>query len=196
MRTSIYGMVTTRGDPTIPLLRAEKCGDGLTITPDNRAQVTAEAAHWPVLCVSWYGANEYCRAHGKRLPLETEWELAAKGTEGRPFPWGYDLPRQDGVSFDRRGTASVHPRDVGTSLQDVSPEGVYDLGGNAAEWVEDRHGNPSKKTLRGGGFGSLGPCPLLSSGCRHIPPDKYQLDIGFRCARSVIEPQPLERRPR
>ena len=192
----LYGMVTTRGIPPLPLVRTEKCGDGLTITPDHRARVTAEAAHWPAVCVSWYGANEYCRAHGKRLPLEAEWELAAKGAEGRPFPWGVDLPRQDGVSFDQRGTATVHPRDVGTSLQDVSPEGVHDLGGNVAEWVEDRRGNPRSKMLRGGGFGSTGPCLLLGSGCRHIPPDKYQLDIGFRCARSVIEPHPPEGRPR
>jgi formylglycine-generating enzyme required for sulfatase activity len=191
-----YSIVTTRGVPPIPLVRTEKCGDGLTITPDNRAHVTAEAARWPAMCVSWYGANEYCRAHGKRLPLEAEWEFAAKGASRRPFPWGDDLPRQDGVSFDRRGTASVHPQAVGDSLQDVSPEGVYDLAGNAAEWVEDRRGNPSQKTLRGGSFGSIGPCHLLGSGCRHIPPDKYQKDIGFRCARSVIEQPPAEGRPR
>jgi formylglycine-generating enzyme required for sulfatase activity len=77
----------------------------------------------------------------------------------------------------------------------VSPEGVHDLGGNAAEWVEDRRGNPREKTLRGGGFGSIGPCHLLGSGCSHIAADKYQKDIGFRCARSVIDSQP-ERRSR
>jgi formylglycine-generating enzyme required for sulfatase activity len=189
-----YGIVTTRHEPVIPLLRTEKCGDGLTITPENRAHVTAEAARWPVVCVSWYGANEYCRAHGKRLPLDVEWELAAKGTEGRPFPWGDDLPRQDGVAFELRSGTAGHPRPVGDAPQDVSPEGVHDLGGNAAEWVEDRRGNPSEqshKTLRGGSFASIGPCYLLGSGCSHIPADKYQKDIGFRCARSVIDrPQP------
>jgi len=182
-----YGIVTTRRDPVIPLLRTEKCGDGLTITSENRAHVTAETARWPVVCVSWYGANEYCRAHGKRLPLDAEWELAAKGTEGRPFPWGTDLPRQDGVAFELLSGAAVHPRVVGDSPQDVSPEGVHDLGGNAAEWVADRSGNPSEKLLRGGSFASIGPCHLLGSGCRHIAADKYQKDIGFRCARSVID---------
>jgi formylglycine-generating enzyme required for sulfatase activity len=188
-----YGIITTRRDPAIPLLRAEKCGDGLTITPDHHAHATAEAARWPVVCVSWYGANEYCRAHDKRLPLETEWELAAKGTEGRPFPWGADLPRQDGVAFELRGGAAVHPRAVGDSLQDVSPEGVHDLGGNVAEWVENRRGSPHEKTLRGGSFASIGPCHLLGSGCKHIAPDKYSKDIGFRCARSVIDRQREER---
>jgi formylglycine-generating enzyme required for sulfatase activity len=181
-----YSIVTTQREPALPLLRAEKCGDGLTIS-DKRAHVTAVAAQWPVVCVSWYGANEYCRAHGKRLPLDVEWELAAKGAEGRPFPWGADLPRQDGVAFDLRHTAAVHARAVGASPQDVSPEGVYDLGGNAAEWVEDRRGTPGVKTLRGGSFGSIGPCHLLGSGCARIAPDKFQKDIGFRCARSVID---------
>ena len=191
-----YSIVTTQGNPAIPLIRTEQCGDGLTITPDNRAHVGAEAARWPVVCVSWYGANEYCRAHDKRLPLDTEWELAAKGAEGRPFPWGTDLPRQDAVAFELRSTAAVHPRAVGDSLQDVTPEGVHDLGGNVAEWVEDRRGSPSdpsEKTLRGGSFASIGPCHLLGSGCRHIPADKYQKDIGFRCARSVIDRQHKER---
>jgi len=182
-----YGIVTTRADPALPLLRTEKCGDGLTLTPDHRAHVTAEAARWPVVCVSWHGADEYCRAHDKRLPLETEWELAAKGAEGRPFPWGADLPRQDGVAFELRGGATVHPRAVGDSLQDVSPEGVHDLGGNVAEWVEDRRSNPREKTLRGGSFASTGPCHLLGSGCKHIVADKYSKDIGFRCARSVLD---------
>jgi formylglycine-generating enzyme required for sulfatase activity len=190
---SSYGVVTTRRDPAIPLLRTEKCGDGLTITPDQRAHVTAEASRWPAVCVSWDGANEYCRAHGKRLPLDAEWELAAKGAEGRPFPWGAELPRQDGVAFELRSGATVHPRAVGDSLQDVSPEGVQDLGGNVAEWVEDRRGNPREKTLRGGSFGSIGPCHLLGSGCRHIAADKYQKDIGFRCARSVIDREREER---
>jgi formylglycine-generating enzyme required for sulfatase activity len=191
-----YSIVTIRQAPAIPLLRAEQCGDALTITPDKRAHVTAEAARRPVVCVSWYGANEYCRAHGKRLPLDVEWELAAKGTEGRPFPWGADLPRQDGVAFERRVGAAVHPRAVGASPQDVSPEGVYDLGGNAAEWVEDRRGDPSAKKLVGGSFASIGPCHLLGSGCARIAPDKFQKDIGFRCARSVIEQPREERRSR
>lgn len=186
-----YGIVTTRHEPALPLLRTEKCGDGLTITPGNRAHVTAAVARRPVVCVSWYGANEYCRTQGKRLPLDTEWELAAKGAEGRPFPWGADLPRQDGVAFELRSGTAVHPRAVGDSPQDVSPEGVHDLGGNVAEWVEDGRGNPGEKTLRGGSFASVGPCHLLGSGCERILANKHQKDIGFRCARSVID-QPRE----
>jgi formylglycine-generating enzyme required for sulfatase activity len=181
------GIVATRRTPPVRVVRTTRCGDGLTITPEGRAQVTAESARRPVVCVTWHGADEYCRAQGKRLPLEAEWELAAKGAEGRPFPWGVEPPKQDGVAFELRHGAQVHPRDVGASPQDVSPDGVYDLGGNVAEWVEDRRGNLEQKTLRGGSFASSGPCHLLSSSCARAAGDSYHKDLGFRCARSVID---------
>jgi formylglycine-generating enzyme required for sulfatase activity len=203
-----YGIVTTRNAPALPLIRTEKCGDGLTITeldraqgasteaeprlarpPGHRAQTTAEAADWPVVCVTWSGADEYCRAHGKRLPLDREWELAAKGPDRRPFPWGADPPRPDAVAFDLRNAAAAHPRDVGSSPQDRSPYGAFDLAGNAAEWVDDGRGDPERKTLRGGSFASRGPCHLLGSGCRHLPPDQFGKDVGFRCARSALAPR-------
>jgi formylglycine-generating enzyme required for sulfatase activity len=182
-----YSIVTLAREPAISLIRAELCGDGLTITSEKRAHVTVEVARWPVVCVSWYGASEYCRAHGKRLPLEAEWELAAKGAEGRPFPWGMDLPRQDGVAFELGKGTAAHPRAVGESPQDVTPKGVRDLGGNVAEWTEDGHGHPSMKTLRGGSFASIGPCHLLSSGCARTSANAYRRDLGFRCARSLID---------
>lgn len=180
-----YGIITTRTDPQLPLVRIEKCGEALTVGLDSRVHVAAGTKRWPVICVSWYGADEYCRAHGKRLPLETEWELAAKGADGRPFPWGSESPRPGGVAFAPLDEGQ-RPRDVGSSRQDISPDGVYDLGGNAAEWVQGRRSSAGTRTLRGGSFHST-PCRLLGSGCRHITPDKYQKDIGFRCARSVIE---------
>jgi formylglycine-generating enzyme required for sulfatase activity len=188
-----YSIVELASKPTNPLLRAELCGDGLTVTSQKRANVTVEAARRPVVCVSWYGAREYCRAHDKRLPLEAEWELAAKGAEGRPFPWGIAPPRRDAVAFELGKDAAAHPRNVGESPQDDTPEGVRDLGANVAEWVEDGSGQPGMKTLRGGSFASIGPCHLLSSGCARLAAAGYRKDLGFRCARSWIEPQPGER---
>ena len=188
-----YGIVTTGGEPAIPLVRTEKCGNGLTITPEHRAQVTPESARWPVVCVTWSGADEYCRARGKRLPLESEWEIAAKGAEGRPFPWGTELPRPDVVAFGQRGAAEVHPRDAGSSPQDVSPGGVRDLGGNVAEWVEDGRGSARLKTLRGGGFGGRTACDVLGARCARIEGTRAKLDAGFRCARSLLDGQLDER---
>jgi len=184
------GIVSTRQDPAIPLVLAtEGCGGGLAITAEGRALARPDKARWPAVCVTWHGANEYCRAQHKRLPLEVEWELAAKGRDGRPFPWGTDLPRQDGVTFDARDGAAAYPRDVWSSPQDVSPEGVHDLGGNVAEWVEDGRGVVNVKSIRGGSWGSRGPCHLLGSGCKRIHIDKYEYskDVGVRCASSVID---------
>jgi formylglycine-generating enzyme required for sulfatase activity len=185
------GVVQTRGEPAVSLvLASEKCGGGLAAIAGDRVVATLDKSSWPVVCVTWHGASEYCRAQHKRLPLEAEWELAAKGHDGGPFPWGADLPRQDGVVFDLRHGASAHPRDVGTSTQDVSPDGVRDLGGNVAEWVEDGRGAIGKKTMRGGSWASREPCHVLGSSCKRITLDAngpFGPDVGFRCASSVME---------
>ncbi len=96
----------------------------------------------PVEGVTWDGATRYCRDQGKRLPTEAEWELAARGREGRRFPWGAEPPRCDGVVFGRGDggrcpgrTATLEP--AATATQDVTPAGVRDLGGNVYEWVQD-----------------------------------------------------------
>lgn len=172
----------------VPLaLASEDCFGALAMTGDNRVAVSPDKARWPAVCITWQGAAEYCRGQHKRLPLTVEWELAAEGPEGRAFPWGSVLPRQDGVTFDLRDSAAPHPRDVGSSPQDVSPEGVRDLGGNVAEWVEDGRGVVDVKTIRGGSWGSRGPCHLLGSGCKRIAASTYSSDVGFRCASSVID---------
>lgn len=184
---SAQGVITTRQQAALPLaLASEACGSGLALSEDGRVHVGADKASWPAVCVTWHGASEYCRAQGKRLPLEAEWELAAKGASGRPFPWGADLPRHDGVTFDLRDGMAAHPRAVGTSPQDVSPEGAHDLGGSVAEWVEDGRGLADEKTIRGGGWASRGPCRLLASGRKRLPAGRFAKDVGFRCARSVI----------
>ena len=155
---------------------------------EDRVVASPEKATWPVVCVTWRGASEYCRAQHKRLPLDAEWELAARGLDGRPFPWGTDLPRQDSVAFDLRDGTAAHPRDVGTSSQDRSPDGIRDLGGNAAEWIEDGRGDTSTKTIRGGSWASRGACHVLGVSCKRIMLDAsgpYGPDVGFRCARSV-----------
>ncbi|TMQ02490.1 MAG: CHAT domain-containing protein [Deltaproteobacteria bacterium] len=183
-----HGILGTRQQPAIRFVVAsEDCVGGLTVTPEGRVRAGAEKASWPVVCVTWYGAREYCRAQGKRLPLEAEWELAAKGSDGRPFPWGTEMPRHDGVMFDLRDAAGAHPGDVGSSPQDVSLEGVRDLGGSVAEWGDDGRDRSDGKTIRGGSWASRGPCYLLGSGRKRVPAERFGKDVGFRCASSVID---------
>jgi serine/threonine-protein kinase len=122
-------------------------GGGIESAGKRGFQVHADAGELPAVLVTWAGAQRYCAAQGKRLPTEAEWELAARGEEQRLFPWGAALPRCASVAFgrgedlpaDRRCTGRANqPTAVGKSIQDRTPDGVMDLGGNVAEWVQDR----------------------------------------------------------
>lgn len=185
------GALRCRKAPAIVLGRGgAECGGALTVGEDGRVRVDPQAADRPASCITWYGASEYCRARGKRLPLDAEWELAARGPHGRPYPWGTREPRQDGVTFGLRDSAAAHPRDVGTSPQDISPDRVHDLAGNVSEWVEDDRDGGGVETIRGGSWASRGAAGVLGTVRKRAPADTAGPEIGVRCASSVIDPGP------
>lgn len=86
----------------------------------------------PVIEASWYGARDYCRALGKRLPTEAEWEFAARGTAGRIYPWGDTPPTPDHARF---ATGYGRTIAVGSLPAGATPEGVLDLAGNVHQWT-------------------------------------------------------------
>jgi len=141
----------------------------------------------PATCMTWRAAHDYCLAHPdhKRLPLDSEWEFAAKGRELRIYPWGATPPRADGIAYGLGASARAHPVDVGTSVQDVTPQGVFDLAGNVAEWVDSQVIPGHRPWIRGGSWNSGRASRLLASGCKRIDAESFAADVGFRCAKTA-----------
>jgi formylglycine-generating enzyme required for sulfatase activity len=161
-------------------------------------------ARWPALYVAWSEASDFCRARGKRLPTEAEWEKAARGEQANLFPWGPQPPAPGLAMFGQSHAHEipiVAPVDSGENGR--SPYGLHHMAGNAAEWVEDWFGidyymtmpernppGPSTgryKVVRGGSWKST-PALLRTATRSGASPDQQTATIGFRCARSA---QPL-----
>jgi formylglycine-generating enzyme required for sulfatase activity len=117
-----------------------------TILSQGCTYTTAAAAQelFPITCVSWQQASDFCAWDGgRRLPTEAEWERAARGPSSSNYPWGdvFDCTRAVAAGTTQCTMyAGSSPRAAGSTPAGVSAEGAFDLIGNAAEWVADWFG--------------------------------------------------------
>jgi formylglycine-generating enzyme required for sulfatase activity/serine/threonine protein kinase len=154
----------------------------------------------PMNCVTWFEAKKYCQIIGGRLPTEAEWEFAARGTDGRKYPWGNQAPTSSRLNWSGKEDGWEFTAPVGSYPSDKSPFGALDMAGNVWEWTADSFSrysmenstNPhrsgslaSLRVNRGGGWSSDDPSRVRAASRGRDDPG-FRLDnLGFRCARGA-----------
>jgi len=138
----------------------------------------------PVVGVSLADAQQYAKWAGKELPTEEQWEKAARGTDGRPYPWGNDPPGASDACFGLDPVSGA-PGDVGQWLRNISPFGAKDMCGNVWQWTTTRFRKGSEfHVVKGGSYNDPIEMLRLDFRLEAHPKDKSEA-LGFRCVKNV-----------
>lgn len=137
----------------------------------------------PVVGVSWNEAVAYAKWAEKRLPREIEWEKAARGVDGREYPWG-NAPPDNSKAIYNLDPNSGAPAPVGDRKDGASPFGCFDMAGNIWEWCEDWYEDGKFRVVRGGSW--VNHHYILRSAYRSCSfPDGRDNNVGFRCVKDI-----------
>ena len=154
----------------------------------------------PVVTVTWFGAEAYCKFNGVRLPSEIEWEKAARGTDNRAYPWGNEIARNQANFysshdlFQKLSLGKTFTTPVGffngkkygdyQTIDGRSAYGLYDMAGNVWQWTGDDYHDTHLRYMRGGSQANY-EYNLRVWARNSAGPDHYGINIGFRCVRKA-----------
>jgi formylglycine-generating enzyme required for sulfatase activity len=164
----------------------QRCIDANRCAPPSSGFTPERTPRHAVTNVTWSEARAYCAWRDARLPTEAEWEKAARGSDGRIFPWGDEPATCELADYTR----CDRPRSAaGSFVKGKSPYGVLDMAGGVDEWVADEYvpdrtkpaaSGKGQRVARGGAYD---PWHIRSTARSALDPGHHGDDLGFRCAR-------------